>query len=107
MDRLGIAPIVRLSTAAILSLILIAWMWYWGFDSMPDLPEPLMRVRDGWGGYPPVFLVTGTVSLLAVVIPIPVIRRGTWKQRCAAALVIALPLLIFVLLVWSVLDFTL
>lgn len=103
MSRPTTFPVARLFTAGVLLLGLIAWRWYWSFDSMPDPPN----TRDGWGGYPPVFLVTAALSLAVLVISIPVIWRGTRRQRCFAALLAAFPLLTFILLAWWVLDFAL
>ena len=89
---------LRLVVAAITVVLLLAWMMFYSFDSMPDPPN----TRDGWGGYPPVFLVTAFVSLSATVILIPVLWRGTLRQRCVGALLIVFPFLTFTLLLcWA------
>ncbi len=88
----------RLVVAAITVVLLLAWMMFYSFDSMPDPPN----TRDGDGGFPPVFLVTAFVSLSATVILIPVLWRGTLRQRCAGALLTVFPFLTFTLLVcWA------
>jgi hypothetical protein len=85
----------RLVAAAIAVVLLLAWMMFYSFDSMPDPPN----TRDGWGGYPPVFLVTAFVSLSATIIMIPVLLRGTFRERHVAALLAVFPFLTFTLLV--------
>jgi hypothetical protein len=93
----------RLTTSGILLFLLAAWMCWFGFLSMPDSPS----TRDGFGGYPPIFLVTFGFSVSAIVFLIPVFRRGTGKQRYLAAMIAAFPFLVFVTAVWWVLRFTL
>jgi len=85
----------RLVAAATAVGLLLAWMMFYSFDSMPDPPN----TRDGWGGYPPIFLVTAFLSLSATTILIPVLWRGTLRERCLGALLVVFPFLTFTLLV--------
>lgn len=85
----------RLVAAITAVVLLLAWMMFYTFDSMPDPPN----TRDGWGGYPPIFLVTAFVSLSAIIILIPVVVCGTLRERCAGALLFFFPFLTFTLLV--------
>ena len=86
----------RFLEACVILATLVTWMNIFEASSMPDPPD----TRDGWGGYPPIFLITAALSLSAVIILKPVLRWGSLKQRIAAAFLVTYPLLIFTILVW-------
>ena len=86
--ELGFFADMRLLAVAILTLVLLAWTAFWGLASLPEPPA----TRAASGGYALGFLGTATLSCSSIVIAIPVLLRGTRKQRLAALLALPFPL---------------
>jgi hypothetical protein len=84
---------MRLLTVAILSLVLLAWIAFGGLviSGAPDSRTAF--------GYAFGFLGAAILSCSSIVIAIPVLLRGTSKQRLGALLALPFPLSILLILV--------
>ena len=78
----------RLLLAAMLSLVLICWVWF-GAIFIPGFIWGVIVYALG----------AAVLSSTIVVITIPVLIRGTGRERLAAFLIIPVPLLIFIWIV--------